>query len=112
MEINSEGLGKGDVLEILKDVSGDRPGIDFLADRLHHVTGGNPFYILEMIRTLAEEEGLDGELKQLEEIPLPPSIQEIVVGRLKRLMGKPGKFLKLVRFCCILLVNNFQKRWE
>ena len=87
-DIHLEGLSQGDILELLTHALGDLPGKESLATRIRSATGGNPFFILETLRTLGEEDKLAGDLTALDEMPLPNSIREAVDRRLGRL--QPG----------------------
>lgn len=84
-EIRLDGLSQIDILELLDHLLGKLPGKAALASRLAEATGGNPFFILEILRTLGEENKLSGELEQLVELPLPDSVRETVNRRLGRL---------------------------
>lgn len=53
-----------------------------LAGRLHHATGGNPFFVLETLRALLE----DGRLADPpDQLPLAPTVQAAIQRRLERL---------------------------
>ena len=65
--------------------SGLRPGDEALADRLQRATGGNPFFLLEMLRALIETGQLDEDLTSLEKLPLPNTVRQAVEARLERL---------------------------
>ncbi|MEJ2184816.1 MAG: AAA family ATPase [Gemmatimonadota bacterium] len=64
-----------------------------LAERLCAETGGNPFYAIELIRTLVDEGHLVSDERGIFEpqavtgatLPLPASVQESVVRRIERL---------------------------
>jgi predicted ATPase len=50
-----------------------------LAERLLHASGGNPFFLLEILRSLLER----GKIEQApENLPLPPSVREVISTRL------------------------------
>ena len=57
-----------------------------LIQRLHQDTQGNPFYVIEMVKALAES-GLSppDSAKDLDRLPLPSAIQVLIENRLDRL---------------------------
>jgi DNA-binding SARP family transcriptional activator/predicted ATPase len=93
-EIQLEGLSQKNILELLNAVLADLPRRDALASRLREATGGNPFFILEILRTLQEENRLTGVLDQLVEMPLPDSVREAVSRRLGRLGSRARQVLE------------------
>lgn len=61
-----------------------------LAHRLQAATGGNPFFMLEILRALVETGGLprEGQLQRsalTEDLPLPDTLRDAVEARLRRL---------------------------
>ena len=49
-----EPLGPADTTELLRDLAGADPSLDGLAELLHERTAGNPFFVEEIGRALAE----------------------------------------------------------
>ena len=47
-------LGPDSTEELLADLAGDDPSLDGLAELIHERTGGNPFFIEEVVRELVE----------------------------------------------------------
>jgi len=84
-EIRLEGLQTEDIREVLRIILADSPRIEVLAAQLREATGGNPFFILEILRSLKEENWLHADQDQLLELPLPDSVREAVHRRLGRL---------------------------
>lgn len=93
-EIKLEGLTTPAVLEMLKNWVGELPGIEMLADRLHVATGGTPFFLMEILRVLAEEDRLQSDLQNLTDLPLPESVREAIHTRLKKLSPKARQVLE------------------
>ena len=60
-EISLEPLGPADTRELLRDLAGEDPSLDGLAELIHERTAGNPFFIEEIVRELAEAGNLEGE---------------------------------------------------
>jgi DNA-binding SARP family transcriptional activator/DNA polymerase III delta prime subunit len=87
-DIRLEGLSQENILELLNHALGSLPGKESLASRIRAATGGNPFFILETLRTLGEENKLSSDLEDLVEMPLPNTIRDAVDRRLGRL--QPG----------------------
>jgi DNA-binding SARP family transcriptional activator len=84
-ELQLAGLEPGSVLQIVRHLTGPRPGLAALSRRLHRATGGNPFFLLETLRALLEAGQLAGDFTALEEVPLPDTVREAVEARLRRL---------------------------
>jgi tetratricopeptide (TPR) repeat protein len=84
-EIKLEGLSAPAVLEIMKHCLGEIPGTELLADKLYAATGGSPFFLMETLRALFEEDILPSDLQSMIELPLPESVRETIRSRLKNL---------------------------
>ncbi|HEY7622796.1 MAG TPA: AAA family ATPase [Solirubrobacteraceae bacterium] len=75
------GVSEHDTTAIVAAGSSLQPRPDFVA-QLHSRTGGNPLYIQELVRDLAESGG------ELAELSVPAGVQEVIGRRLARL-GAP-----------------------
>ena len=53
-------LGPEAIAELLRDLLGDDPSLAALGDRIRERTGGNPFFIEEVVQALAETGSLEG----------------------------------------------------
>ena len=92
-EVRLAGLDAASVLQLLRHLAGALPGDEALAGRLRSATGGNPFFLLEMLRALIEAGRQPGDpsagsgqaLTDLEDLPLPDTVREAVEARLRRL---------------------------
>ncbi len=84
-EYHVTGLEPDSVIQIVRHLTGPRPGVEALSSRLHRTTGGNPFFLLEILRALQEAGQLSEDLAALEEIPLPDTVRQAVEARLRRL---------------------------
>jgi DNA-binding SARP family transcriptional activator len=73
------------VRQLLRHLAGPSAAGDVATRRLHHVTGGNPYFLLELLRVLVESGQSLSNLTDLETFPLPDSIREAVLVRLDRL---------------------------
>ena len=83
-EIHLTGLTPRSIVEVVRHLTGARPGSAALAERLQGATGGNPFLLLEMLRALLER-GLPEDLSELQQVPLPETVRQAVTARLRRL---------------------------
>ncbi|MCX7601323.1 MAG: AAA family ATPase [Meiothermus sp.] len=84
------------LVQLLRQMSGQREGGERFAERLHQATEGNVFYVLETLRYLFEQGLLraeagawhtpfDGFTSDYRELPLPPSVRDALLERLQRL---------------------------
>jgi tetratricopeptide (TPR) repeat protein len=84
-ELKLAGLDAVSVLRLLRHLVGTAPGDEEFARRLQAATGGNPFFLLEMLRALMEAGRLPGSLANVEDLPLPDTLREALEARLARL---------------------------
>jgi adenylate cyclase len=97
-EIELAPLGPADTAELLRDLAGTDPSLDGLAEMVHERTSGNPFFVEEIVRELAESGGLVGErgayrlARPVEEARVPASVQTVLAARIDRL-GPDAKLL-------------------
>jgi predicted ATPase len=84
-------LGEVAADELLRDLLGADPSLDGLAERIRERTGGNPFFIEEVVHALAESGALGGERgvyrlgHEIDEIAIPPTVQAVLEARIDRL---------------------------
>jgi class 3 adenylate cyclase/tetratricopeptide (TPR) repeat protein len=89
--ISLEPLGLEGSRELLRDLAGEDPSLDGLADLIHERTAGNPFFTEEIVRGLAEAGNLEGErgsyrlARPVEDAGVPASVQTILAARIDRL---------------------------
>ncbi len=101
--IELEALDENAVLELVRGLSG-ADGATLFSRRLHRATGGNPFFALETIRSLFDTELLtldssgawitpfDSDTSDYAELPIPPSVRDAVLRRVRGL-GAPSQRL-------------------
>ncbi|MEA3335021.1 MAG: AAA family ATPase [Chloroflexota bacterium] len=85
LELHLEGIDAASIQELLHACGrhlSARPG---LAERLHDATGGNPFFLLETLRSMLESSDLDQEPEKQLLLPLNQTVQRAVAARLSRL---------------------------
>ncbi|MFL5873172.1 MAG: adenylate/guanylate cyclase domain-containing protein [Solirubrobacterales bacterium] len=80
-----------DTAQLLRDIAGEHPSLDGVDEPIHERTGGNPFFIEEIIRELAEAGYLEGErgvyrlARPIEDAGVPISVQAVLAARIDRL---------------------------
>ncbi|HSR93249.1 MAG TPA: adenylate/guanylate cyclase domain-containing protein, partial [Solirubrobacterales bacterium] len=98
--ISLEPLGAGDTGELLRDLAGDDPSLDGLAELIHERTAGNPFFVEEIVRALAEAGNLKGDrgayrlVRPLEDTGVPASVQTVLAARIDRLQPRSKLLLQ------------------
>jgi len=84
-------LGSAASAELLGALLGDHPSLDDLADRIRARTGGNPFFIEEVVHGLVEAGSLEGErggyrlARPIDSVAIPPTVQAVLAARIDRL---------------------------
>lgn len=111
-------LSETETLRLLRALSPSGTGGTRFARRLHGGTGGNPLFLLEMLRTLLatgqmREEGgqwhtdFDSDTADYRELPLPPSVAGAVLARIARLAVTAGRALPQLLGAAALLGDGF-----
>ena len=86
--------------ELLRDLLGDDMALQPFKRRLVERTDGNPFFLEEIVRTLAEIKVLTGArgayrlTKALEEIQVPATVQAVLAARIDRLPAEEKRLLQ------------------
>jgi class 3 adenylate cyclase/tetratricopeptide (TPR) repeat protein len=99
-EISLEPLGPGDTRELLRDLAGEDPSLDGLDGLIHERTAGNPFFVEEIVRALAEDGNLEGErgayrlARPVEDVGVPASVQTVLAARIDRLRPEAKRLLQ------------------
>ncbi|HEX6455384.1 MAG TPA: adenylate/guanylate cyclase domain-containing protein [Solirubrobacterales bacterium] len=94
-------LHQEDTRELLRDLAGRDPSLDGLEEPIHQRTGGNPFFIEEIVRELAESGYLQGErgsyrlAKPIEGAGVPVSVQAVLAARIDRLDAGAKQLLQV-----------------
>jgi class 3 adenylate cyclase/tetratricopeptide (TPR) repeat protein len=84
-------LGSEAIEELLTALLGSDPSVRALRDRIAEKTGGNPFFIEEVVQSLAEAGVLQGNrggyqvAAEANEIAIPGSVQAVLAARIDRL---------------------------
>lgn len=89
--IGLQPLDRADTAKLLRDIAGTDPSLDGIDEPIHERTGGNPFFIEEVIRELAESGYLEGErgayrlARPIEDAGVPVTVQAVLAARIDRL---------------------------
>lgn len=100
-ELPLEPLTSVDTRELLRDLAGEDPSLDGLDEPIHARTQGNPFFIEEIVRELAESDYLDGErgayrlLRPIEDAGVPVTVQAVLAARIDRLSPEAKQLLQV-----------------
>ena len=95
-QLDLAGLGEGETAELIALRTGAAPSPEF-ARALHGETEGNPFFIEEILRHLAEA-GIDPVRSgpgELERAGLPEGVKEVISRRLERLDARVIEWLRI-----------------
>jgi adenylate cyclase len=93
-------LGADALSELLRDLLGADPSVASLAARLPERTGGNPFFIEEVVHTLAESGSLVGTrgayrlARPGEALTIPATVQGVLAARIDRLPAREKALLQ------------------
>ena len=93
-------LGAESIEELLTDLLGSDPSLDGVGELIRDRTGGNPFFIEEVVQSLFEDGNLEGErggyrlVRLVEEASVPASVQTVLSARIDRLAEREKKVLQ------------------
>jgi tetratricopeptide (TPR) repeat protein len=88
------GLDRTAVGDLVARATVDAPD-PALVSRLHDLTGGNPFYLDEVLRVLADDDRLRDHGRDAAPVPLPDSVRETLRRRLEPLDPEDRDLLSL-----------------
>jgi class 3 adenylate cyclase/tetratricopeptide (TPR) repeat protein len=77
--------------DLLRSLLGTHPSLDGLAQLVRQRTGGNPFYIEEVVHGLVEQGALDGDrgdyrlARDFDDIRIPPTVTAVLAARVDSL---------------------------
>lgn len=91
-DVEIGGLSPGAVAAVLRHAAEDLPNPQRLATRIHAATGGNAFFVLEVVRELLESDQLTADEPVL---PLPQTVQDTVLRRVGRLQPMAQQILEV-----------------
>jgi class 3 adenylate cyclase len=99
--ISLEPLGEDNTRELLRDLAGEDPSLDGLEEPIHARTGGNPFFVEEIVRELVEAGHFEGErgayrlVRPVEEAGVPATVQAVLSARIDRLDAAAKRLLQV-----------------
>lgn len=93
-------LGPAAVEEMIDELLGTHPSLDGLAEEISGRTGGDPFFVEEVLQALVEDGTLTGargsrELaRPLGAVSVPPSVHDVLAARIDRLAERDKSVLQ------------------
>lgn len=105
VHLHLQTLDEAAVLDLVRQLSGASEPVRFAA-RLQHATGGNPFFLAETLRLLVDTALLylnadgrwstpfDADTEDYRELPLPASVRDAVLARVRRLPQAAHRLLE------------------
>lgn len=88
------GLDREAVARLVADFAGARAAAE-LAERLADVTGGNPFFLVEVLRALQQEGRLDAPLPAREPLLLPDTVRDSIRRHLEPIPAADRELLSI-----------------
>jgi class 3 adenylate cyclase/tetratricopeptide (TPR) repeat protein len=104
-------LGAEAMAELLHHLLGGHPSLDGLSELVRARTGGNPFFIEEVVKALVESGSLEGDegayrlARPIEELGIPATVQAVLAARIDRL----GEREKLVLQTAAVVGREFSE---
>jgi DNA-binding SARP family transcriptional activator len=103
-EFRLKGLTQNEILRLVRHLSSQRRGGELISQRLHRITGGNPFFVLEIMRVVLEghltwqdetiwRARLDEITTDHQTTPLPATVCEAIQTRLVHLSPRARQLL-------------------
>jgi class 3 adenylate cyclase/tetratricopeptide (TPR) repeat protein len=93
-------LGREATDELLTDLIGRDPSLVTLRSRVAERTGGNPFFVEEVVQSLVEAGELAGKrgayrlARSVERLEIPPTVQAVLSARIDRLAERDKQVLE------------------
>jgi class 3 adenylate cyclase len=93
-------LGPAAMEELLGDLLGRDPSLAGIAELVRERTGGNPFFVEEVVQSLVEAGSLEGSrgeyrlVRPLMAVRVPPTIQALLAARIDRLPERERRVLQ------------------
>src|SRR5262245_48022844 len=93
-------LGPQAIAELLRDLLGTDASVASLGDRIRERTSGVPFFIEEIVQSLAEAGSLEGRkgayrlVRLMAELTLPTTVQAVLAARVDRLEEREKQVLQ------------------
>ena len=109
-EIEVERLSKDDTERVIEDMLDNVDHHENFIEKIHSESGGNPYFIFEMVKLLIDEGHIKAEKdgwvieEGVEDVQIPSKIYDIVVRRLDRLIKEQKDILE----CASIIGDEFQ----
>ncbi|MGH7894260.1 MAG: ATP-binding protein, partial [Candidatus Binatia bacterium] len=93
-------LGPEAIDELLDHLLGPDPAVGELRHRLQTQSGGNPFFVEELVQSLVDAGALDGTrgayrlVRPIEEVAIAPTVQAVLAARIDRLAERDKQVLQ------------------
>jgi class 3 adenylate cyclase/tetratricopeptide (TPR) repeat protein len=93
-------LGAEAIKALLADLLGEHPSLNGLPNLIQERTAGNPFFIEEVVRALAESGNLDGKrgayqlVRPVDDTAVPSTVNTILAARIDRLSEREKSLLQ------------------
>jgi adenylate cyclase len=99
-QISLAPLGAEAIKALLAELLGEHPSLNGLPDLIQERTAGNPFFIEEVVRALAESGNLEGKrgdyrlVRPVDDAAVPPTVNTILAARIDRLSEREKSLLQ------------------
>ncbi len=99
-QIPLQPLSKSAIGDLLKQMLGDDPSLTGLAAHITDRTGGNPYFIEEVIQSMVEDGFLTGSrsayrlVRPIKDLAIPATVQSLLAARLDRLPEREKQVLQ------------------
>jgi class 3 adenylate cyclase/tetratricopeptide (TPR) repeat protein len=88
------------IAALVRDLIGEDSSLDGIADLIAERTGGNPFFIEEVVQSLVDSGALAGRrgayrlAASIERLEIPPTVQAVLAARIDRLQARDKAVLE------------------
>ena len=93
--VQAKGVGENEISSMVKFWIGDLKADQKFIKHLHRLSGGNPFFISEILRWITESEISVNELVDSKILTLPPTVSKTISYRLGRLSLSERRVLEI-----------------
>ena len=99
-QISLAPLGAEAIKALLAELLGEHPSLNGLPDLIQERTAGNPFFIEEVVRALAESGNIEGKrgayrlVRPVDDTGVPPTVNTILAARIDRLSEREKSLLQ------------------
>jgi class 3 adenylate cyclase/tetratricopeptide (TPR) repeat protein len=99
-QISLAPLGAEAIRALLAELLGEHPSLNGLPDLIQERTSGNPFFIEEVVRALAESGNIEGKrgayrlARPVDDTGVPPTVNTILAARIDRLSEREKSLLQ------------------